>query len=275
MDHWKLIPEIIGRNARLRIAAMQTVDAVDQGRHFVVEGESGSGRRLLARSAWCHRSPGARSIFTLDCRLFRSEGAEALLFGEPSSGSSAGIRLGKLTLPAGGGLLLLHAECLSHKVQGRLASAFGRFPGAPRREGIQLMLTCAPQFDSDLHPDLAALLLRVRVPALRERVEDIGALVEAFLHNASPFESLRCSQALIDKFCGYDWPGNITELRSALRHLLLEPHSGLLDVRHLAGLICRSRTCFALLQGPTGYGLSPAERDFSPIDSKPGGWSLQ
>ena len=70
----------------LRMAAMQAVDAVELGRHFVVEGEAGSGRRLLARSAWCRRSPGARSLFTLDCRMFHSDGAEALLFGERLSG---------------------------------------------------------------------------------------------------------------------------------------------------------------------------------------------
>jgi DNA-binding NtrC family response regulator len=100
-----------------------------------------------------------------------------------------------------------------------------------------------------LHSDLAGLLLRVRVPALRERVEDIRAIAESFLRATSPLETVRCSQALIDRFCGYDWPGNVTELRSVLRHLLLEPHSGLLDLRHLADLMCRDETCFALLQG--------------------------
>jgi hypothetical protein len=49
------------------MAALQAVDAIEQGRHLVVEGEPGSGRRLLARSAWCRRSPGrgAGSLLTL------------------------------------------------------------------------------------------------------------------------------------------------------------------------------------------------------------------
>ena len=88
MKDWYTIPEIVGCNATLRMAAMQAVDAVEQGRHFVVEGEPGSGRRLLARSAWCRRSPGARSLFTLDCRMFSQDGAEALLFGERSSAAA-------------------------------------------------------------------------------------------------------------------------------------------------------------------------------------------
>ena len=93
------------------------------------------------------------------------------------------------------------------------------------------------------------MLLRVRVPALRERVEDLRAMAEAFLRNASPFEKIRCSQALIDRFCAYDWPGNVTELRSVLRRLLLQPHTGLLDVHHLADLIYRDESCFGFMQG--------------------------
>jgi DNA-binding NtrC family response regulator len=252
MKDWYIIPEIVGCNATLRIAAMRAVDAVEQGRHFVVEGEPGSGRRLLARSAWCRRSPGARSLFTLDCRMFQSDGAEVFLFGGRSCGSSPTIlHPDKLNQAAGGGLLLLHAEFLPIKTQSRLAQALGQSLLHPPRESVQLMMTCPLPMDEllPLHPDLDGLLLRVRVPALRERVEDIRAIAESFLRNASPFERIRCSQALIDRFCGYDWPGNVTELRSVLRHLLLEPHNGLLDVRHLTDLMCRDETCFALLQG--------------------------
>ncbi len=252
MKDWQIIPEIVGCNAPLRMAAMQAVDAVEQGRHFVIEGEPGSGRRLLARSAWCRQSPGAHSLFTLDCRMFRNDGAELLLFGERAkSGAHSVIHLGKLNLSMGGGLLLLHAEFLPLKTQGRLAQTMENHLFRPRGEGIQLLLTTTPSLPTQgsLHPDLAGMLLLLRVPPLRERVEDIRALAEAFLRSASPFEKIRCSQALIDRFCAYDWPGNVTELRSVLRRLLLQPHSGLLDVRHLADLICRDERCFGFLQG--------------------------
>jgi len=262
MRDWHIIPEIVGCNATLRMAAMQAVDAVEQGRHFLVEGEAGSGRRLLARSAWCRRSPGARSLFTLDCRMFPSGGAEALLFGEHPSSDATTTHLGKPRLAAGGGLLLLHAEFLALKTQGRLAQALGQSLLLPPGESVQLLMTCTPPAHAPLalHSDLAGLLLRVRVPALRERVEDIRAIAESLLRDASPLERIRCSQALIDRFCGYDWPGNVAELRSVLRHLLLEPHNGLLDLRHLANLMCRDETCFALLQG--GHRPSHIETEF-------------
>ena len=75
MKDWQIIPEMVGCNASLRMAAIQAVDAVEQGRHLAVEGEPGTGRRLLARSAWGRRSPGTASLFTLDCRIFGADGA--------------------------------------------------------------------------------------------------------------------------------------------------------------------------------------------------------
>jgi DNA-binding NtrC family response regulator len=278
MKEWQVIPEIVGCNAMLRMAAMQAIDAVELERHFVVEGELGSGRRLLARSAWCRRSLGRHSLFTLDCRMFQSDGAEILLFGESSSGGpQPAVHSGKFKLAMGGGLLLLHAEFLPLKTQRRLAHFLDECRCRPRPEGIQLLMTCGPALHAPLplHPDLAGQLIRIRIPALRERPEDIRAIAEAFLRNASPFERIRCSQALIDRFCAYDWPGNVTELRSTLRRLLLEPHDGLLDVRNLANLMCRDESCFAMLQGAFRPGSPQIETGFIPLDSPPEGGSVQ
>jgi len=278
MNDWQNIPEIVGCNANLRRAAMQAVDAVEQGRHFVIEGEPGSGRRLLARSAWCRRSPGARALFTLDCRMFGGDGAEALLFGDRSiSSAHRAIHPGKINLAMSGGLLLLHAEDLPLKIQSRLARALDPQTCRPRHAGVQLLMTCTVPLHAplSLHPELSALLLRVHLPALRERVEDIRPLAETFLRNASPFEKIRCSQALIERFCGYDWPGNVTELRSVLRRMLLEPHNGFLDVRHLADLMCRNETCFALLQGVHPFGLPSVDSGLLHHSQLPEGRSLQ
>jgi DNA-binding NtrC family response regulator len=184
--------------------------------------------------------------------MFHHDGAEMLLFGERcTTGTHSVIQLGKLHLAEGGGLLLLHGEFLPLKTQRRLAQTLEKRLFRPRGEGIQLLLTTNPALHAplSLHPDLAGMLRRVRVPALRERVEDLRALAEAFLRNTSPFEKIRCSQALIDRFCAYEWPGNVTELRSVLRRLLLQPHTGLLDVRHLAELIYRDESCLGFMQG--------------------------
>jgi DNA-binding NtrC family response regulator len=145
----------------------------------------------------------------------------------------------------------------------------------PRDEAVRLLLTCAPSLHTRpaLHPELAGLLVRVRVPALRERVEDIRALAEAFLRNAVPLETIRCSQGLIDQFCAYGWPGNIGELHTVLRRLLLEPHRGLLDVRQLADGMGRDESCFAMLQGE--YRVPGQESGVNPFALSPESRSVQ
>ena len=276
MKDWKIIPEVVGCNATLRMAAMQAMGAVELERHFVVEGETGSGRRLLARSAWCRRKQGSHSLFVLDCRMC-GDVAEALLFGDrSSSGANTTIQLGKLNLAMGGGLLLLNAEFLPLQMQRRLADSLDQYSCRPRKAGIQLLMTCAPSFNAPLplHPDLAGRMLRVRLPALRERVEDIPAIAEAFLRNVSPFERIRCSQALIDKFCAYDWPGNVTELHTILRRLVMEPHYGILDVDHLSGMTCRDEMSFVQLQSILGL-CPPAETSFIHHDLLSDGWELR
>lgn len=252
MNDWQIIPEIIGCNAHLRNAVLQTMDSMEQGRHVVIEGEAGSGRRLLARSAWQRRTPGARSLFTLDCHMFSGDAAEGLLFGERSgAGAHSALNPERFHLAMSGGLLLLHPEELPMRAQTRLAQALDPMLCRPRGTGLQLIMTCSPSLAGSLpfYPGLAAMVRRVQLPPLRERIEDIRLIAESFLRNAAPFDKVHCSQALIDKFCAYDWPGNVTELRSVLRRLLLEAHHGLLDVRHLADLMCRDTTCLALMQG--------------------------
>ena len=81
MKEWQVIPEIVGCNAMLRMAAMQAIDAVELERHFVVEGELGKRPPSPGAQRVVRGSPGARSLFTLDCRMFQSDGAEMLLFG--------------------------------------------------------------------------------------------------------------------------------------------------------------------------------------------------
>ena len=119
------------------------------------------------------------------------------------------------------------------------------------------------------------MLMRVRVPALRERLEDIRAVAEALLRNASPFDTIRCSQALIDRFCNYEWHRNITELRSVLRRLLLQPHGGLLDVCHLDDLISSDESCFGFLPASVRPIPSPNSSSFLVHSLSPQSRSLQ
>lgn len=261
MERWKIIPEIVGCNARLRLATWQASQAVEHGRNFLIEGESGSGRRLLAHNAWYRRAPGARPLFTLDCANLHGDCAELLLFGQHSRDGSR-IQLGRFSLVRGGAIVLLNAESLPPKTQQRIAGFLEKNLHCAREEAVLIMMTSAPasELPRGLAPELAEMFLRLRIPPLRERIEDIRALAEAFLRQTAPFERIRCSPALIDRFCAYDWPGNIAELQSVLLRLMVEQHHGILDVRHLAAQMHGNRACLAMMRGtlpPEAPGIHP------------------
>jgi len=121
------------------------VDSVEQGRHFLVEGEAGSGRRLLARSACAAEVPAHVRCLPWTAACFPSDGAEALLFGERSSSSAhTAAHPGKLNLAVGGGLLLLHTESLPLNSPEPSGPGSRRFSVPSAQRGNTVMMTTTP-----------------------------------------------------------------------------------------------------------------------------------
>lgn len=261
MNEWQIIPEIVGCNAALRRAALKAMETVEAGHSLLIEGAPGTGRRLLARCAWARRKPGSRSLFTMDCRLFGSEATEETLLGATAA---MGTTHPRIHSGMHGGVLLLHVEELNRQTQERVLRLIEA--QRQRNSGVQLLMTCATEENlrEALLPAFSGLVQRVRVPALCERIEDIRPITESFLRNASPFERVRCSQAMYEKFCAYDWPGNVTQLRGVLRRLMMLPHDGFLDIGLLAELMFHDDTCYALLEGMPPASQMPGMSVMSP-----------
>ena len=246
MEQWQITPEIAGRNPMLRHAIVQAMDAVRQGQHLLIEGEGGSGRRLLARSAWARHGRGESTMLTVDCQMFGAQAVESLLFGEASRRSHIHE---SLTVPLSGGLLLVRAEALPPHTQHRLGAALRRnaIVEGPLRLQVILVSTALPPSAADLA--LTPGMVRVWIPPLRQRPEDIPTLVEFFLHQISPYHKVRCSNELMERLCAYSWPDNVAELRTVLRRLLMQAHRNFLDVEHLISLASQDGRGLGLIQG--------------------------
>lgn len=260
MEHWQITPEITGRDPVLRHAIVQALDAVRLGHHLLIEGEPGSGRRLLARCAWSRHGHGEQTMLTVNCQMFGAEAVESLIFGDGKQRHSS---TDMLTVPLSGGLLLLQVESLPKVTQFRLGAALSRqraVAGPPRLQVI-LAGTAVPSLTSELL--LVPGLTRVWVPPLRQRTGDIPALVEVFLRQISPYERILCSPELMDRLCGYDWPENVAELRSVIRRLLMLPHHGYLDVAELMSLVCQDGRSLGLIHGipPTRVVTMPTQEE--------------
>jgi DNA-binding NtrC family response regulator len=207
-------------------AMIDVLEQVEQlaGRRgaLLVTGEPGTGREGIARAIHAQSTRRARPFVTVDCaRGSEREREQRLLAG--------GVTPGPALRDAHGGSLYLDAvDALPMPLQVRLAAAL-RDADAPDAS-VRLDLRAIAATSADLEElvrrgafwkDLYELLraAQLRVPALRERREDIPLLADHFLARAATARG-RAHYAItgdaLDLLLGYRWPGNTRELAAVL-----------------------------------------------------------
>jgi two-component system response regulator HydG len=203
-------------------------------------GEPGSGKELLARAIHAGSPRRFNPLIVVRCDAFRDEALlESELFGhEPGAVAGARYRVkGKLEIADGGTIFLDEVDRLPPRVQEKLLRFLGE--GRVQRRGgtasipvdVRLIggTSCEPEVlaaGGRLREELfwSLGICVIRLPPLRERREDIPALLEHFLAELgrrSGREELRLSAAARETLCRYSWPGNVRELRNALERAAL------------------------------------------------------
>jgi two-component system response regulator AtoC len=241
-----LSSDILTRSPVLQ-KVLRTIEMVAAARTPVlIEGESGVGKELLAQHV--HRlSPRAGKGFVdLNCAAVPSSLLESELFGyERGAFTGAGNEKPGLVEVADGGTLFLDEigemipEIQSKFLRVLDSGTFYRV-GATRKRRADFRLVCAT--NRDLKGEVAAgrfrkdLFFRVNgvkvvIPPLRERPEDIPLLVEHFsrlLPNQKRFTS-----PALHALSSYDWPGNVRELHFAVERAGLLAEGEMIDVQDL------------------------------------------
>jgi DNA-binding NtrC family response regulator len=204
----------------------------------LIEGESGTGKELAARSLHDASARAQRPYVVFDCTTVSKDLAESELFGHARGAFSGAVsdregafrqadggtifldELGELPLDLQPKLLRVLesgeirrvGETQYRKVDVRVLAATHRNLNAEARRG---------RFRSDLLYRLA--VLRIQLPPLRSRPEDIAAIAERLLAGQLSSES-RVEGPNLERLQGYSWPGNVRELRNVLtRALALAP----------------------------------------------------
>ncbi|MBN2346053.1 MAG: sigma-54-dependent Fis family transcriptional regulator, partial [Candidatus Aminicenantes bacterium] len=104
---------------------------------------------------------------------------------------------------------------ISHPLQTRIMAA----TNVPLDQKIQ-----AKEFREDLYYRLN--VIRIHLPPLRDRKEDIPRLAETFLRELAPQKKLLISQRDLDRMLAYDWPGNVRELRNVMEMAVIHSQRG-------------------------------------------------
>lgn len=205
----------------------------------LIEGESGTGKGVLARLI--HNSgPRARAPFVdLNCAGLSKELLESELFGHERGAftNAMNTKPGLFEIAGAGTLFLDEIGEMDITVQARLLKAleekrFRRVGGIrDLKADFRLIVAtnrdlpaevAANRFRTDLYYRLN--VVRLRMPALRERLEDLPILVEEILRPLAKemgFPVPKVSAQALKKLMAYPWPGNIRELRNVLERAML------------------------------------------------------
>jgi len=240
---------IVGRS-RVMQEVVKTVKTVAKSDASVlIEGESGSGKEVIARAIH-DAGPRAKGPFVpLSCASLPETLIEAELFGHEAGSftDAKKLRRGRFELAGGGTLFLDDIDDLKLEVQVKLLRAIETRKiervGSERLIDVDIRLVCATkkelrklvetgEFREDLYFRLN--VVNMKLPPLRDRPEDVPMLAEHFLRAHGGGRPYEIKPEVMEELIKYPWPGNVRELRHAIeRAIALAGESRFLKREHL------------------------------------------
>jgi DNA-binding NtrC family response regulator len=210
----------------------------------LVHGESGTGKEMLARLLHHDSTRGQGPFIAVNLAALPSELVESTLFGHERGAFTGATKqqLGKFEMAAGGTLFLDEIGDLRLELQAKLLRAIQegeieRVGGSkPLKADFRLIVATNVDLeravrDGRFREDLYYRInvIPIRMPPLRERIEDLPLLVDTFLkrYNARFHKSLSgVSEGAMSVFKTYWWPGNIRELQNLIERLVAVDERG-------------------------------------------------
>jgi len=243
---------IVGESPQWRQVLTQATQVAATGTTVLLLGESGTGKEVVARFLHRASSRHAGPFVALNCAALPEQLLEAELFGYERGAFTGAMQSkpGQLELAAGGTLFLDEVAEMSPSAQAKFLRVlqeceFQRLGGtrvlrtdvrivAATNRDLQQAIARG-QFRDDLYYRLN--VFAIKLPALRERREDVPQLSDVFLKEVSrglgrppAGISSQARRLLVD----YHWPGNVRELRNILERAAILCDGGLITADHLS-----------------------------------------
>jgi DNA-binding NtrC family response regulator len=225
------------------------------GSTVLITGETGTGKGLAARLLHELSPRSARAYVHSDCSGLAGSLIESEFFGHERGAFTGAVasRIGRFEAAAGGTLFLDEIGELSIALQAKLLrvlqdQVYERVgSNHPRAMSARIVAATnrnlefevsAGRFRRDLFFRLN--VIRIEMPPLRDRREDLPSLVQFLLRRLATRLGLgvpAVSGAFLSNLARHDWPGNVRELMNVLERFLVQHHAGLLDVSSPNNLI--------------------------------------
>lgn len=233
------VQEIIGESEPIK-KIKETIDKVAPTEaRILITGENGVGKELVAR--WLHEKSNRcdSQLVEVNCAAIPTELIESELFGHEKGSFTSAIkqRIGKFEQANGGTLFLDEIGDMSLSAQAKVLRALqeGKITrvGADKDINVDVRVIAATNkdllkeveeknFRLDLYHRLSVIV--IHVPSLNQRKDDIPLLVDQFLDDiCSDYGIAKKSidKGALERLQGYDWTGNIRELRNVVERLVI------------------------------------------------------
>jgi DNA-binding NtrC family response regulator len=230
---------IVGRSRAVQ-ELLRKIELVARSKSTVlVTGETGTGKELVARAIHARSSQSEMPLIKVNCAAIPEALLESELFGHVKgafTGATASRR-GRFALADGGTIFLDEIGTLGLAVQAKLLRVLQEREfepvGSERTESVDVRVIAATnrdlramvadgRFQEDLFYRLS--VIPIELPPLRERTEDVPALVDHFLRKHAQrlgrrFEGIE--PAALERLSAYHWPGNVRELENTVERAVV------------------------------------------------------
>jgi two-component system nitrogen regulation response regulator NtrX len=229
--------DLVGASSAINQLRQQIDRVAPTGSRVLITGAPGSGKEVVGRLLHLRSRRSKGPFVAVNCATMRPEWLEVELFGSESGSDGAPRKIGTFERAHGGTLFLDEVADMPVETQGKIVrvlqeQTFERVGGSSRVEvDVRVVASsnrelageiAAGRFREDLFYRLS--VVPIRVPALRERREDIPLLARHFMARASDAARLQPRDFGEDAMAAlqaYSWPGNVRQLRNVIDWLLI------------------------------------------------------
>lgn len=269
---------IIGKNGGLKEVVHIAKRAAESDLPILIMGESGTGKELFAQAIHNASNRAKRPFIPVNCAAIPSTLLESELFGYEEgafTNAKKGGKIGLFELANGGTIFLDEIGDLSYDLQAKLLRVLQertiRRVGDTREREIDVRIIAATNkdlqqlvtkncFREDLFYRLNVITLQL--PPLRDRKEDIPALIDSMLRSSSMngfHTTYSISKEALNVLQFYDWPGNVRELKNAIDYAVCMAEGTEIHIHNLPPFIARTEfICEALNQRQSNQTLKRA-----------------
>ncbi len=247
--------DVIVEDKKMRNVVKKAVKVADYDVSILIEGETGTGKEMIASLIHFAGPRKEKNFVKVNCSAIAPNLLESEIFGyEPGAftGALNNGKLGLFEIANNGTLLLDEIGDMPYDLQAKILNVvqdkeFYRVGGTePIKSNVKLVaatnknlrdLVYKGLFRSDLYHRLN--VIRIDVPALRERKEDIIPLFWHFCHkyNRKHRTDKKISQALSSLLCEYSWPGNVRELKNMTEEMCILSEREILSVSDFEAIV--------------------------------------